>query len=211
MRPDILLPVIYLSSRVTKCMMRDWCKLERIARYLKVTRGLCLHLKPDDGLISIFAHVVASFAVHKDFRSQSGSVITFGHGCIFFKSTKQKLNTKSSTEAELIAIADVLATIIWLRDFLLAQGHDVGPSILYQDNLSTIALVENGRSTNERSRHINIKFFFVSDRVKKGEIVIKYMPTNDMLADMFTKPLQGEKFRAMRDKVLGVNTASDLN
>lgn len=210
-RPDILLPVVYLSSRVTKSTIRDWTKLMRIIRYLKGTRDLYLRLKPGDGILSIFAFVDASFAVHHDFKSHTGAVITFGTGCIFFKSTKQKLNTKSSTEAELVAISDALSTIIWLRDFLIEQGYNVGPAVLYQDNMSTIALVNNGKGTNERSRHINIKFFFVSDRVGKGEIEIKYMPTNDMLADMLTKPIQGDKFRAMRDHVLGINDGSDSN
>jgi hypothetical protein len=178
---------------------------------LKGTRDLSLHLKPRDGLLSVYAYIDASFAVHHDFKSHTGAVITFGAGCIFFKSTKQKLNTKSSTEAELVAISDALSTIIWLRDFLIEQGYNVGPAILYQDNMSTISLVENGKGTNERSRHINIKFFFVSDRVAKGEIEIKYMPTNDMLADMLTKPLQGDKFRSMRDHVLGIPTATDSN
>ena len=136
--------------------------------------------------------------------------MTLGQGCIFFKSTKQKLNTRSSTESELVGLSDALTTVVWMRDFLLGQGYDVGPAVMYQDNMSTIALAENGRALNERSRHINIKFFFASDRVEKGEIVVKYMPTDDMIADLLTKPLQGEKFRAMRDKILGLEP-SDRN
>lgn len=202
-RPDILLPVVYLSSRVSKSTTADWRKLLRIARYLRGTRDLTLRVKPSSGLLSVHAFIDASFAVHHDFKSHTGAVITFGLGCIFFKSTKQKLNTKSSTEAELVAISDALTTIIWIRDFLIGQGYDVGPAVVYQDNMSTIKMVENGRGTAERSRHINIKFFFVSDRVEKGEIEIKYMPTNEMLADMFTKPLQGDQFRYLRDSVMG--------
>ena len=98
-----------------------------------------------------------------------------------------------------------------MRDFLLGQGYEVRPALLHQDNMSTIALVENGRALNERSRHINIKFFFVSDRVEKGEIVVKYMPTDDMIADLLTNPLQGDKFRAMRDKILGIEPTSERN
>jgi hypothetical protein len=203
-RPDILLPVVFLSSRVTKCTVEDWKKLERIVRYLRGTRELCLRIKPADGIMTIFAFVDASFAVHHDFRSHTGAVITFGLGSIFFRSVKQKLNTKSSTEAELVGVSDAMNTVIWLRDFLIGQGYDVGPAILFQDNMSTIALMQNGRGNNERSRHINIKFFFITDRVDKGEIAIKYMPTEEMLADLLTKPLQGKKFRLMRDKLLGL-------
>lgn len=82
---------------------------------------------------------------------------------------------------------------------------------LNQDNKSTIAL-ENGSATNERSRNINIIFFFVSDRVQKCEVEVKYTPTDLMLADMLTKPLQGKKITDMRDTVLGhVPTTSNSN
>ena len=73
--------------------------------------------------------------------------------------TKQKLNTRSSTESELVGISDALTTVVWMRDFLLGQGYEVGPAVMYQDNMSTIALVENGRALNEGSRHINISSF----------------------------------------------------
>jgi histone deacetylase 1/2 len=201
-RPDILLPVVYLSSRVLKSTERDMRKLLRIVKYLRGTKELTLNLTPNEGFLELFAYVDASFAVHHDLRSHTGAVITFGAGGIFFKSTRQKLNTKSSTEAELVGIADALTTVIWARDFLIEQGYDMGPAVLYQDNMSTIAMVNNGSASNERTRHINIKFFFVHDRVKKGEIVIKYMNTDDMLADMFTKPMQGDKFKQMRDTLL---------
>ncbi len=203
--------MVYLSSRVIKCTDRDMRKLHRIIKYLNNTRELSLNLKPNEELMSIYAFVDASFAVHHDYRSHTGCVETFGMGGIFFKSTRQKRNTKSSTEAELVAISDALATIIWMRDFLIEQGYNIGPAILYQDNMSTISLVQNGSASNERSRHINIKFFFAHDRVKKGEIVVKYMPTDDMLADMFTKPLQGEKFRNMRDRVLNITSTTNPN
>ena len=204
-RPDILLPVIFLSSRVTKSTERDWVKLIRVVKYLNGTKDVVMTLKPDEGLISIYAFVDASFAVHHDFKSHTGAVITFGQGCIYFKSTKQRLNTRSSTEAELVGVSDALTTIIWLRDFLLDQGYDVGPAVLYQDNMSTIAMLSNGSGSNERTRHINIKFFFAHDRIEKGEVVVKYMPTDDMLADMLTKPIQGEKFKLMRNRILGIN------
>jgi hypothetical protein len=77
-------------------------------------------------------------------------------------------------------------------------------AIIFQDNKSTIQLINNGRSNSERTRHINIRYFFLHDRVREKEIAIVYKSTTDMLADMLTKPLQGEQFRAFRDKVLGI-------
>ena len=114
-------------------------------------------------------------------------------------SKKQRLNTKSSTEAELVAVDDMMAQIIWTRNFLLEQGFDLKGNIVYQDNQSAILLEKNGTaSSSKRTRHINIRFFFVKDRVDAGELSIEYCPTDKMVADFFTKPLQGEKFLSFR-------------
>ena len=79
----------------------------------------------------------------------------------------------------------------------------MGPTILQQDNQSTIRLLKKGRSTSKRSRHIDIRYFWLSDREKSGEIQIQYEPTEDMLADVLTKPLQGARFVALRDRLFG--------
>ena len=116
--------------------------------------------------------------------------------------TAKLIVTKSSTEAELVALSDNLSQVIWTRDFLADQGYHMAAARVYQDNMSTIALAEKGRSTAERTRHINIRYFFVKDRVEAGEIKIEYCPTKDMLADVLTKPLQGNNFCELRDQLL---------
>ena len=78
----------------------------------------------------------------------------------------------------------------------------MGPATVYQDNMSTIALVKNGKSNSDRTRHIAIRFFFISDRITSKEINVEYMPTGEMLADILTKPLQGALFVKLRDKLL---------
>ena len=122
--------------------------------------------------------------------------VTLGGGCIFAKSTKQKLVAKSSTEAELIAVADSLPILIWMRLFLKAQGYlQISDTIIvFQDNLSTIALIKKGKSTSNRTRHIDIRYFFIYDRVKSGEMIIRAIRTDDMVGDFFSKELQGSKF-----------------
>ena len=77
------------------------------------------------------------------------------------------------------------------------------PAKLYQDNMSTISLISNGRSTSARTRHVAIRFFFVKDRIDSGEIAVEHMPTGQMIADIMTKPLQGDLFRKMRAWLLG--------
>ena len=65
---------------------------------------------------------------------------------------------------------------------------------------------ENGRSSNSRLRHMSIRYFFVKDYVTDEVIVINYVPTDEMISDILTKPLQGSKFRYLRDKLLGTSS-----
>jgi hypothetical protein len=88
----------------------------------------------------IFADV--SFGVHHDMRSHTGAAITLFKGVISAKSSEQKIMTKSSTEAELVAISDVIGEVLWLRNFLEAQGYVLPPVKLFEDNLSAIALIK---------------------------------------------------------------------
>ena len=87
-----------------------------------------------------------------------------------------------------------------------AQGYQVEDVYVYQDNQSAILLETNGmKSVGKNSRHIRIKYFFVTDRVKDKELKVIYCPTKEMVADFFTKPLQGVLFVTHRNTVLGVS------
>ncbi|CAJ1952107.1 unnamed protein product [Cylindrotheca closterium] len=143
--------------------------------------------------------VDASFAVHPDFKSHTGGVMTMGGGAMQAMSKKQKLNSRSSTHAELIGVDDAITQVLWTRMFMEEQGYPIEKNILYQDNMSYILLEKNGRSSaGKRSRALNIRYFFVTDQVEKGNLTIEHMPTDDMWGDYMTKPLQGEKFRKFR-------------
>ena len=115
--------------------------------------------------------------------------------------------TKSSTEAELVALSDSANQVIWTRNFLQLQGHHQPPATIYQDNQSTIQLIRNGRSNSERTRHVDIRYFFLHDRTRTGDIAITYLPTEEMIADLLTKPLQGELFRKLKKELLNTNTS----
>jgi len=94
--------------------------------------------------------------------------MSFEYGMIHCRSNKQKLNTKSSTEAELVGTSEYVPFSIWMALYMEAQGYKLSKSILFQDNESAIKIVINGRdSCTGRSRHIDIRHFFVNDRVKK--------------------------------------------
>jgi hypothetical protein len=149
--------------------------------------------------------VDASFAVHPDMKSHTGATMSLGKGAAYSRSMRQRLNTKSSTEAELVGVDDVMPQVLWTRYFLEAQGYTVRDSIIYQDNQSSILLEKNGkRSSSKRTRHINIRYFFVTDRVKANEVSIEYCPTGEMNADFYTKPLQGSAFRMFCYRIMNV-------
>ena len=142
----------------------------------------------------------ASHACHENMRGQTGGCITMGKGVLHARSSKQTLNSKSSTETELIGNSDYLPYALWYIYFFRSQGYEIKYKILYQDNESTIKLLNNGkRSSGKQTRHIDIRYFWISDRLKSGAIKVKYCPTECMLADFFTKPLGGSLFATMRD------------
>jgi hypothetical protein len=100
---------------------------------------------------------------------------------------------------------DVAGTMLWAKLFLQAQGYPVKYNKLYQDNRSAILLERNGRQIAEkRSRHLNIRLFFVTDQTKKGNIEIAFCPTDEMIGDYMTKPLHGKKFVSFRKEILNL-------
>jgi hypothetical protein len=208
-RPDLQQAIAFLTTRVRKPDSDDYKKLGRVIKYLRGDPHVPLTLEADDARVMKW-WVDASFAVHPDMKSHTGATASLGKGSVYSTSTRQKLNTKSSTEAELVAVDDVMPMILWTRYFLNAQGYKVNDSKIYQDNMSSILLEKNGRaSSGKRTRHINIRYFFVADRVKSNEVSIEYCPTETMLADYLTKPLTGTKFRWFRNKVLNIQAQDD--
>ena len=148
--------------------------------------------------------VDASFAVHANMRGHTGGCLSLGTGFPIISSTKQKLNTRSSTESELVGVDDMLPLILWSRYFLKAQGYKVSDNVVFQDNKSTMLLERNGKaSSSKRTKHINVRDFFVTDRISKGEVRVEWCPTADMVADYLTKPLQGTAFKRFRDLIMG--------
>jgi hypothetical protein len=207
-RPDLQPTVAFLTTRVTQPDNDDWKKLTRAIRYLRDSRDLYLTLEADDG-IDIKWWIDASFAVHPDMRSHTGGTLSLGKGSVYSMSRKQRINTKSSTEAELVGVDDGMPLVVWTRNFITAQGYNIKDNVVYQDNQSTMLLAKNGRaSSGRRTRHIDIRYFFVTDRVKRGELRIEYCPTGDMVADFFTKPLQGSLFRKLRGIILNIPNRS---
>ena len=146
----------------------------------------------------------ALHAIHENMRGHTGGAMSNGVGTIHCKSSKQKLNTRSTTESELVGVSEYLPYPIWQINFWKEQGYDVRNHYVYQDNESAIKMEKNGRnSCTGNSRHVDIKYFWVKDCVDKGMVEIKYFPTTLMLSDYFTKALQGNLFRRFRNVIMG--------
>lgn len=133
--------------------------------------------------------------------------MTIGASMEYSTSTRQKINTKSSTKAELVSTNDLMPQVLWTHYFLEAQGYKLNENGVFQDNQSAILLEKNGkRSCSKRTRHSNIHFSLsptdITDRIQSCELLIKYCPTGDMVGDFFTKPLQGLKFQQFRKLIL---------
>ena len=152
-------------------------------------------LRPGIRVACVRLYVDAAYGVHSDGKSHMGSYVVIGDvGAVHCKSSKQSIVTKSSTEAELIALSDSANQGIFIRNFLLGQGYKVPPVTVYQDNTSCMALIERGRSGAERTRHISIRYFWLRERVENKEAVVVHKGTKEMYANVLTKPLQGSQF-----------------
>ena len=133
-----------------------------------------------------------------------------GTGFPISASMKQKLNTRSSTETEIVSVDDFMPGVLWTRLFLEGQDCGVTENIVFQDNETAILLEKNGKSSSgKRTKHINMRYFFITDRIAKRDVSVTWCPTGDMTGDFFTKPVQGALFIRFRDLIMGVLAQPD--
>jgi hypothetical protein len=158
--------IAFLTTRVYGPDKDDWTKLVHLMRYIRGTRTMPLILSANgSGILKWW--VDASFAVHPNLRGHSGGGLLIVRVFPIVSSTKQKLNTRSSTETEIVGADDFMPAICWTRYFMKAQGYCVKDNVLIQDNKSSILLEKNGKaSSSKRTKHINIRYFFITERRK---------------------------------------------
>jgi hypothetical protein len=203
-RRDLAVATSFLTTRVKEPDEDDWGKLRRVMQYVKGTINMPLVLSAESMTMPKW-WIDASYAVHDDCKGQSGGALSFGLGMALTFCRKQKLNVKSSTEAELVGVDDGLPLVLWTRHFLQEQGYNMKPSLIYQDNKSAMLLERNGKaSSSKRTKHINVRYFFVKDKIAKGEIDLEHCPTEEMWADVLTKPRQGKAWIVFRSMLMGI-------
>ncbi len=202
-RPDASVAIEFLTTRVQAPDVDDWRKQEHLVEYLRSTMEMPFLILGANGTGLLNWFIGASFAVHANMRGHTGGGLTMGRGFPIVCSTKQKLNTCSSTESELVGVDDMMPSILWTQ-FLKAQGYRVSDNIIFQDNKSTMLLERNGKApSSKRTKHINVRYFFITDRILKGEVRVEWCPMAEMVADFMMKPLQGSTFKKFRDLIMG--------
>jgi hypothetical protein len=208
-RPDTCTEIACLTTRVRAPDKDDWTKLVHLIRYIRGTHIMPLILSANgSGIMKWWLD--ASFAAHPNMCGHSVGGLSLGRGFPVVSSTKQKLNTRSSTETDIVGAEDFMPEICWTRYFMKAQGYGVKDNVLFQDNKSSILLEKNGKALSSKStKHINIRYFFITNRVNKEEVLVVWCPTGDMIGGYATKPLQEALFRKFRDQIMGVTPARD--
>jgi hypothetical protein len=202
-RPDILCATIYLSTRVSKATEDDSIKLLKVLQYLNHTKQLGRTFNPQENL-QVTAMIDASYAIFNDAKGLSGIIVSIGThgGMVYITARKQKLVAKSSTEAELIALNDGSSRVLWLKDLMNELGYKQNNATVFQDNKSTMYLAESGEGKLGKTKHIQVRYFYIKQLIENNDIHLVHKSTNDMAADILTKPLMGEKFIKFRNELL---------
>ncbi|KAH9704464.1 Integrase catalytic domain-containing protein [Citrus sinensis] len=206
-RPDIMFSVC-LCARFQSCPKEShMLAVKRIFRYLIGTINLGLWY-PRGTHIDLTCYSDADFAGYKvDRKSTSGTCHFLGHSLVSWFSKKQNSVALSTTEAEYIAAGSCCAQILWMKQTLRDYGIKLDQIPILCDNTSAINLSKNPIQ-HSRNKHTEIRHHFLRDHVQKGDVVIKFVSTENQLADIFTKPLSEEHFIKIRHELGMMNVES---
>lgn len=202
-RPDITYAVVFLSRFLDKPTEQLWQAAKRILRYLKYTQDLALiyeRTSPTDE-DKLLAYADADWGGdHLDRKSVSGCIVYFNNNPVSWSSKKQNVVAQSSYESEYIASAWTTSELIYLKGIHKDLSVKNVQTTLMIDNQSALQSVQRYENSR-RSKHIDIKAHFIKDIVAKGLIELKYVPSSENVADMFTKPLPKDKFEYFRNRL----------
>ena len=201
-RPDISYAIGSCARFSANPTKGHWTAVKRIMRYLKGTINLGLTYS------SIIPNELVGFSDAdwagdvNDRKSTSGYVFQICGGAISWRSKKQSCVALSTAEAEYMALASATQEAIWMKQLIGDLMTEVpnNPVRIYEDNQSTICIARN-HQYHGRSKHIDIKFHFTRDQVTCGNIELVYCKSEDMIADLFTKPLCGPQFKRLRSQL----------
>ena len=230
-RPDILLPVNFLATRVKNPTESDLKKLNRVLQYLNGTpnHAISLTMNTTGETVVLDAFIDASYAVHEDLKSHSGAMFSIGSGPLYVSSTKQACVSKSSTEAEIIALTDYIGEALSTKRILEDITRKPVKLIVHQDNQAVLHILKNGTlqgKAKTASKHVKVRIAWMKERIDAGDFEVNYCHTDLMKSDGLTKPKSVEdhfkfqsdlnmttKERAVRFgtvSVMGTNEVAEL-
>jgi hypothetical protein len=192
-RPEILFPVSYLATFASKPEQSHYDKGIMILRYLFKTINYKL-IHRCRGQARLNAYIDASYAIHNDAKSHTGSLIFDNRNLIDASSTKHQHMNKSSTDAEVSGVHNKVNALESLRNLAIDLTGIEDPIIVYQDNKSAIHLMNEGTSVSNKAKHMKVRYFYVKEKVDDKILHLQYKSTKEMVADLLTKPLFGEQF-----------------
>jgi hypothetical protein len=209
--PESRPSTIKLSTKYNKATEMDMQKAHRVADYIYGSKDYhCLILAPKS--MKMVASADAAYAEHADGKSHSGGTVGFESdtACHFaFISSKQPVVAKSTGEAALIAEKKVADTIEWAREALEVLGYPQGKVQMQVDSTCAMQMVKQGTGSFKRAKHIKVRFFWLKDLLDQGVLELIYTHTDELVADILTKPLNGWKFYYLLSKLLGWSKQQD--
>ncbi|XP_019161168.1 PREDICTED: uncharacterized protein LOC109157783 [Ipomoea nil] len=196
-RPDLSFVMNRLCQFMHAPTKEHWGMVKRVLRYVKGTLSYGLRISPSASS-DIHAYSDSDWVgCPMDRKSKSGFAVYLGDNLISWLSKKQRTVARSSTEAEYKALAVVSAEVTWVVSLLREQGlHSGKPATLWRDNLGATYLCANP-VFHTRTKHAEIDYHFVRDKVASGDFLVNYVSTTDILI----KPMPASRFAAMRDKL----------
>jgi len=204
-RPEIGTAVNYLSTKAKAPSDHDWNALYRVFKYLNASKNQKLVLKPK----SLVPHVYcdASYSIYKTGQGVNGVVISLGPiekdfgAAIYTHSKKQKIICTSSAESELVSIHSSMQELIFIKQILQELKFVNAPAKLFCDNKPALNMSNKGYNSFSKSRHINVRFFYVTSLIENKQITVHHMSTKDMPSDILTKALSGSRFIYLRNLI----------
>ncbi|XP_062089558.1 uncharacterized mitochondrial protein AtMg00810-like [Humulus lupulus] len=194
-RPDVSFAVNRVCQYMHSPTDAHWQAVKRILRYLKGSAHHGLFLQPCSD------YSLTCYTDADDRRSTGAYCIFMGHNLISWHSSKQKVVSRSSTESEFRALSDGVAEISWIQFLLrdLRMQQRMAPLLLC-DNISTTYLTANP-VLHTRTKHVDIDFHFIRERVANQQLIVRFTPSEDQLADCLTKALPSARFLLLRSKL----------